>query len=84
MWEAGALTRDADNQHHALSSLGTKICIREADGSKGKMFLRRAVKFPSDGPAYHVDVLIAELNGVRVYIDERSNAVIVTTEDLSL
>lgn len=84
MWESGELTRDADRQHHAVGSTGIKVCIRETDDAKGRMFVRRAVKFPSDGPSYHVDALVAELNGVRVYVDERNNAVIITTEDLLL
>lgn len=84
MWDAGELTRDADGQHHGVGSTGIKVCIRETDGAKGKMFVRRAVKFPSDGPSYPVDVLVAELAGVRVYVDEKNNAVIITREDLAL
>jgi hypothetical protein len=84
MWNAGDLTRDADNQHHAVGASGIKVSIRETDGARGRMFVRRAVKFPSDGPSYQVDVLVAELDGVRVYVDERNSAVIITREDLML
>jgi hypothetical protein len=82
--QAGDLTRDARGNHTAFSdSSGMVATIREAGGGSGRMFLRRAVKYPpNDAPPRHINILVLELDGVRVYIDEDTRTVVMTKEDL--
>lgn len=81
---AGDLTRDEKGCHTAVSdTTGTIAGIREAGGGVGRMFNRRAVKYPpNDAPPIHINVLVLELDGVRAYIDESTRTIIMTREDL--
>ena len=81
---SGGITRDEHGMHTAKSAAGMTVCIREQGGGQGRMFLRRAIKFPPDRPSFEVSALVAELDGVRVYVDEERQTIIVTREELQL
>lgn len=81
----GDITRDSDGHHVAVSTVsGMTAVIREDGGGRGRMFNRRAVKFPPGEPSRHLSVLVLELDGVRVYINEHTNTILMTKEDLAL
>lgn len=80
----GRITRGEDGCHSAASPKGLVATIREHGGGRGRIFNRRAFKIPSDRPIYSVDVLVMELDGVRVYIDDDTGTIIMTKEDLQL
>lgn len=48
----------------------------------GRVFKRRAIKNACTPEAYEVTWHVAELNGVRVYVDE-SGSIVVTTQDIN-
>ncbi|MDE3036956.1 MAG: hypothetical protein KGJ21_00665 [Pseudomonadota bacterium] len=74
------LSQDADGARHAASP---ELAITVLPDGESKMFHRNAIKKNSaSGEAVHLRALVAELNGVRVYIMD--GHMIITTQDLYL
>lgn len=74
------LSQDADGARHAVSP---ELAITVLPDGESKMFHRNAIKKNSaTGETVHLRALVAELNGVRVYIMD--GHMIITTQDLYL
>lgn len=70
---------DEQGIRHAISKDG---CVSVLPDGEVKLFMRNAIKFRPNGNKEHLRMLVAELDGVRVYV--KGDQVIVTKQDLYL
>lgn len=74
------LSQDADGARHAVSP---ELAVTVLPDGDSKMFHRNAIKKnATTGETVHLRALVAELNGVRVYILD--GHIVMTTQDLYL
>jgi hypothetical protein len=74
------LSQDADGARHAVSP---ELALTILPDGKSTMFHRNAIKKnTTTGETAHLRALVAELNGVRVYIMD--GHMVMTTQDLYL
>lgn len=74
-----AITEEEDGVKHAVSPVNQLTIL--PDG-KSRLFQRRAIKGVGSGNTQLETCLVAELNGVRVYV--KGTSIVVTTQDLKL
>lgn len=65
---------------HRVATNGASSVVLMAPPADGCLFLRRAIKRAGSPKAEQVEWAVAELDGVRVYVD--GSSVIVTRDDL--
>jgi hypothetical protein len=61
------------------------VLVAFAGAGDAKMFRRRAQRMTVGGATEHIEMLVAELNGVRIYVQREGNGrvnIIVSTLDL--
>lgn len=74
------ISQDPDGARHAVSP---ELAVTVLPDGESKIFHRNAIKKNSaTGETTHLRALVAELNGVRVYI--MGGHIIVTTQDMYL
>lgn len=65
---------------HRVATNGAASVVLMAPHTDGRLFRRRAIKHAGSPNAEQVEWAVAELDGVRVYVD--GSSVIVTRDDL--
>ena len=74
------LKEEADGSRHAISS---DLVVTVLPDGKSKLFHRNAIKKnTSTGETTHSRALVAELNGVRMYV--LGSHIVLTTQDMYL
>ncbi len=74
------IRQDEDGSRHAVSS---EMMVTILPDGESKIFHRNAIKKnTATGETTHIRALVAELNGVRMYMID--NHIVLTTQDLYL
>lgn len=69
-------------EHGPTHAANNEIAVTVLPDGAHNVFKRRAIKmFTSGAPTQHVEWLVCEINGVRLYIHGRQ--IIMTTQDLN-
>ena len=72
---------------HGITAVGSDggVLVAFAGGGDAQMFRRRAQRIRADCPVEHVEMLVAELDGVRAYLQRTAGGtlnVVITRLDL--
>ncbi len=78
MWQDFEISQDADGAWHAVNGL---LSVTVLPDGKARLFHRREIR-PFAKPPRKDSALVAELDGVRVFI--RGTHIVVTKQNLSL
>lgn len=73
------ITTDAASGMRAASNGSMRVALHDTEGV---IFRRRAVKAVGTDAQAHIEWVVVELGGVRVYVDSASGDVVVSRQDL--